>query len=97
MQSSLVQSSTAVLSRDSEAEILGQHIEEFLHPNEQKKQLQVYQQRLESRPAREEYETMSILKDGRILHVRIKVQGISWDHRPADLVTIEDVSDLKCL
>jgi PAS domain S-box-containing protein len=85
------------LSGFSADELLSHKFIEFLHPQEQIKLLQNYRQRLEGKPIPERYETKTVTKNGRIIQVEIKAQKISWDNRPADYITLKDISDLKWL
>jgi PAS domain S-box-containing protein len=85
------------LSGFSASELISRKFMDFLHPQEQKKLLRNYQQRLEGKPVSERYESRVVTRDGRIITVEIKAKKISWNNRPADFIILQDLSDRKWL
>jgi PAS domain S-box-containing protein len=79
----------------SEKEVIGKKITDLLAPNENKKVLGFYRNRLKGNYTAPVYESSLVRKDGTIVDVEISSGIINYSGEPATLVMVRDISQRK--
>ncbi|NPE28255.1 PAS domain S-box protein [Methanococcoides sp. SA1] len=81
----------------SKEELVGQSIQNFVHPEYRNLLIERYEKRLKSEKVPERYEIAFISKTGRTIPVEIIGSLIDYENRPAVLAIINDITEKKKL
>jgi PAS domain S-box-containing protein len=76
-------------------ELLDTPFTKFIHPDELKKVTDIYQRRINGKPAPSIYESVLLTKQGHPLEVEFNARVIQFNKKPADLVIVRNISERK--
>lgn len=81
----------------SEEDIMGHPYKTILADEVQDRDLQSHRDRVEGKPANKEYDTKLLHSDGSTREARARVRKTDWEGRPASLIIMHDVTELRRL
>jgi PAS domain S-box-containing protein len=76
-------------------ELLDTPFTNYVHPDELKKVTDIYQRRINGKPAPSIYESVLLTKEGQPLEVEFNARVIQFSGKPADLVIVRNISERK--
>ncbi|MFO7957650.1 MAG: ATP-binding protein [Candidatus Brocadiia bacterium] len=81
----------------SKRETLGHPYKTILAEDVEDRDLQLHRERMEGKAPQNEYDTKVLHDDGSIREVRVRARQTDWEGRPASLVIMSDVTELRQL
>jgi two-component system, cell cycle sensor histidine kinase and response regulator CckA len=85
----------AEFSGYSESELLAKPFPEFIHPDDRGMVVDNFVKRMKGESAPSRYEFRMLTADGSAKWVEITIAGIEWNHRPAVLSFLADITERK--
>ena len=76
-------------------ELLQMPYTDIIHPDEIPKVRKRYTARISGRPARKQYETLALRKDGTVVPVELTAAATTWRGRLADVIIVRDITPRK--
>jgi PAS domain S-box-containing protein len=86
-----------MLGHEDKKEILGHPYGSVLADEVMERDLQFHRERMNGDAPTKEYDTKLIHKDGSIREVQVRVRRTDWEGRPASLIIMNDVTELRKL
>lgn len=81
----------------SEEDIMGHPYKMILSEEVEDRDLKYHRDRVDGKPASKEYDTTLLHSDGSVREARARVRKTDWEGRPASLIIMHDVTELRQL